>query len=213
VNYFDGQHPLLKYLSFKDLSIKNVPRMKAGQGDVVLARAGSDPVIVVHEQDGRRTVALAFDTRASDKADLPLRAAFPILIENVLHWFANERMTETSTTPIGQSVQFGETKGSKLSIKDPDGAVTPISNDGSFLPVRTGYYEVKAGSESQVVSVNLVSASESDLIPRDGLDRVTNKILPEQGAWFVHPIWFYLALVGFALASLEWFTYQRRVTV
>ncbi|HZS47133.1 MAG TPA: BatA and WFA domain-containing protein [Blastocatellia bacterium] len=213
ISQYDGQHPLLKYISFKDLSIKNVPKLKAGQGDTVLARAGNDPIVIAREQDGRRTVVLAFDMKVSDKADLPLRAAFPILIENALHWFANERTINATTSPIGQPVLFEQNKGSKAGVKNPDGTTTDLATDGSFLPVKTGYYEIKAGNESQVVSVNLVSASESDLIPRDGLDRVTSKIVSQSGGWFVNPIWFYLALVGFALASVEWFTYQRRVTV
>src|SRR5882724_3740331 len=213
ISEYNVQHPLLKYVSFKDLSIKNVPKLKAGQGDVVLARAGSDPIVMARDESGKRTVILAFDTKVSDKADLPLRAAFPILIENALHWFANERLTEATAAPVGQSVQFETVKGSRASVKSPDGVVAPASTDGSFVPVQTGYYEVKSDDRSQFVSANLVSASESDLNPRPGLDSVTNRIAQQSGGLFVNPIWFYLALVGLALAAVEWFTYQRRITV
>ena len=213
ISEYNIQHPLLKYISFKDLSIKNVPKLKAGQGDIVLARAGSDPIVMAREESGRRTVILAFDTKVSDKADLPLRAAFPILIENALHWFANEKLTEATAAPVGQTVQFEIAKGSKASVKSPDGTIIPVATDGSFLPMRTGYYEVKSDTQSQFVSANLVSASESDLSARPGLDTATNKIAQQSGSWFVNPIWFYLVLVGLALASIEWFTYQRRITV
>lgn len=59
------------------------------------------------------------------------------------------------------------------------------------------------------LACNLASAVETDLRTPQSL-KEHEVPLPMAAAWFNRPIWFYLVLMAWLMAMLEWFLYQRR---
>lgn len=59
-------------------------------------------------------------------------------------------------------------------------------------------------------AANLASPLETDIRPSEKLRASVNQALAA-GSWFSRPLWFYLACVVVALATVEWFLYQRRL--
>ena len=70
-------HALLRHLSLADLNIGEAHRLALAAGDEAVASALDAPLILTRARPELRIVALAFDIRRSD---LPMRAAFPLLL-------------------------------------------------------------------------------------------------------------------------------------
>ena len=56
---------------------------------------------------------------------------------------------------------------------------------------------------------NLASRAESDLRVPESLLKA-EPVAALAAGWFTRPIWFYLVLAAWLLATVEWFLYQRR---
>ncbi len=137
-----------------------------------------------------RLVALGFDPRRSD---LPMRAAYPLLIANALAWASGHAAEggASATAATGGSV---------------------LSRDGATeIPVtRVGFHSL--GGE--VLAGNLSDARESDTTPSPQLTLAGRPLAPPdppapRGRL---PLSFLALLFATALAALEWVTFHRRWT-
>jgi len=86
----------------------------------------------------------------------------------------------------------------------------------SYTAARTGFYALEAaGAPERTVAVNLASAEESNIAPHAQLS-VDGRALaaPEVGRLGVRrELWGYFVVLALLLAFVEWWTYNRRVTV
>jgi hypothetical protein len=102
-------------------------------------------------------------------------------------------------------------------VRGPDGQVAhaPVHEGRATLyAARAGYYEL-SGAPPRLVAANLASPSESRIAPRATLT-VDGRALapPEPGrAGLRRTLWSYLVALALGLLCLEWWTYNRRVTV
>ncbi|HZS37892.1 MAG TPA: VWA domain-containing protein [Polyangia bacterium] len=217
-----ADHPLMRWVTLKDLNISHATRFALAPGDVAVAAALKQPIIAARERDGRKTVALGFDLRRSD---LPMRVAFPVLVVNALDWFAGADTGLLATYATGQPWRLPAPPGaSELAVTAPDGKTqrAPV-HDGraSFYGSSAGYYQVSplppsdAPAAMRQFAANLASSSESRIAPRAELIVDGRKLPPpEPGRLGVRrSLWSYLILVALAIALVEWWTYNRRVTV
>ena len=81
---------------------------------------------------------------------------------------------------------------------------------------RAGFYQVEAaGAPDRTVAVNLASAEESNLAPKPQLTADSRLLTaPEVGRIGVRrELWGYFVMLALLLAFVEWWTYNRRVTV
>jgi hypothetical protein len=81
---------------------------------------------------------------------------------------------------------------------------------------RAGFYELEsAGAPNRVVAVNLASVEESNIEPHAKLTVVGRTLgAPEMGRIGVRrELWGYFVVLALLLAFVEWWTYNRRVTV
>lgn len=141
--------------------------LPAWAAPVVQSEAG--PVIVAGLRDGRRTAVWAFDLHESD---LPLRPAFPVLVQNLLAWyFPGEGQGSVSLTP-GATVQLPLAPGAEqAAVVAPDGARTqlapPLPPKAYTVPSDLGFYTLEqrvAGEPvTSVLAVNVFSPAESNL--------------------------------------------------
>ena len=107
----------------------------------------------------------------------------------------------------------------ELYVKAPDGTRTraPV-HDGraSYVAMHAGFYELEsAGTPNRVVAVNLASVEESNIAPKGQLSAVSHQLsAPEVGRIGVRrELWGYFVVLALLLAFVEWWTYNRRVTV
>jgi hypothetical protein len=101
----------------------------------------------------------------------------------------------------------------ELWVRPPDGTRTraPV-HDGraSYVAAHAGFYGLEsAGTPDRTVAVNLASAEESNIKPVPHALRA-----PEAGRIGVRrELWGYFVVFALLLAFVEWWTYNRRVTV
>jgi hypothetical protein len=209
------RHPLMRWVTLKDLNIARAARFVLEPGDVAVASAQRDPIIVARERDGKKTVAVGFDL---SRSDLPLRVAFPVLVVNALDWFGGSDGGLIASFATGHPFRVPAAGGTaELTVRGPDGQVAhaPVHEGRATLyAARAGYYEL-GGTPSSLVAANLASPSESRIAPRATLT-VDGRALapPEPGrAGLRRTLWSYLVALALGLLCLEWWTYNRRVTV
>lgn len=210
-------HPLMRWVALKDLNIGRASTFALGPGDVAVASSFKQPILVARDRDGKKTVALGFELR---RLDLPLRVAFPVLLINALDWFAGADTGLVASYATGRPWRVPVPAGAtELYVKAPDGTRTraPV-HDGraSYVAMHAGFYELEsAGAPNRVVAVNLASVEESNIAPRPTLAAGSHALAaPEVGRIGVRrELWGYFVVLALLLAFVEWWTYNRRVTV
>jgi len=104
--------------------------------------------------------------------------------------------------------------GSTLRVTDHSGNAMPLVRAGGFAVVTLatpGLHLVEAGGARGVVAVNVGDPEVSNL----GRSSLAGKGQPSDAASGAggRPWWTYAVIGAFLLASIEWWTWQRRVTV
>lgn len=214
---WDRSHPLLASLALGPVVIERALAVAAGPGVQVIARSREAPLIAAWEREGLRVLFVAF---RPSQSDLPLRAAFPLLLANALAWFrpgvlgADARSYRTgSTVEVGVPAHAGEAR-----VTGPDGRAATWPVTAGVLAYtatsRAGFHRVEAAGLAQDIAVSLCDASETDLSPRfaagaDGGDAAASgdaggaaaDQLP--GSPQREPAWFAFALAGLLLVVAE----------
>jgi hypothetical protein len=203
-------HPLMRWVTLKDLNIARASRFVLEAGDVAVASALRQPIIVARDRGGFKLAALGF---ALQKSDLPLRVAFPVLVVNALDWFGGNDSDLQTSFSTAHPWRL-PASGSELQIRDPDGVVHKApAHEGraTFFGARVGYYQ--AGE--RMFAANLASPSESRIEPRATLSVDGNVLAaPEPGrVGLRRALWAWLAALALLALCVEWWTYNRRVTV
>lgn len=213
--------PRMQYVDFGDVNILRFTQITAGWA-TALASADGGALLLAGEIDGRQVAIVSFDLRDSD---LPLKLAWPILMANLLNWFTP---ADVVTAGDADGLRVGET----LEVRPPLDAdtvrITLPDDQTRDLPIdretlifaetdQPGSYqlEVLRGGElvqSAPFAVNLFSAEESEIAPRETLTLGTTEIaeageeeLGEQEFW---PI---VLLGALLLLLIEWYVYHQRV--
>ncbi|MCS6915561.1 MAG: VWA domain-containing protein [Myxococcales bacterium] len=223
------EHPVLRWVTLKDLNISRASVFRLGPNDVALASMLRRPILAALErQQGgkvRRAVLVGFDIRRSD---LPLRVAFPLLLVNALDWLAGEVTDEALRFTTGQTwrIPLADRAAAPTGEADlvlPDGGRVPVPvHEGVALyhGQRVGFYELQSrGQRPVLLSANLFNPVESTVRLRTELavgEGAARRVLPqpEMGRRAVRrALWPYLLLLCLLLLFLEWWSYQRRWTV
>lgn len=175
-------------------------------GAIVLARSErGTPLVSVVDLPDRRAVVLSFAVTDSNLAFAP---AFPVIVGNALEWLA--RPTFEVTHQSGPMTL----PSSVTRVVAPDGTVVPLLQAGDQQVVnlrRPGLYRVEAGGARGVVAVNVGDPETSNL----GRTTLAGGERPVRAAGIAsgQPWWMYGVLVAFILVVVEWWTWQRRITV
>jgi hypothetical protein len=178
----------------------------AGAGLVPVAQSEKGtPLVLVADEQQRRAIVLSFALADSNMAFSP---AFPVLFGNALEWLARPSYGPPRT-PGPMFFPPSTTR-----ITAPDGAAVPLQRSGDRTVATlgsTGLYLVEAGGSRGVVTVQVGDPDVSNLsrttLPHDGAGAAP---LPSGAR---RPWWIYIVAVAFVLLTLEWWTWQRRVTV
>jgi len=213
---WNDRHPLTRHVSFEDVAIADALAVRPRAWGQALVEAEATPLLVCGEEAKIRAVFIGF---ALERSNLPLRAAFPILIQNCLEW-----LSASGDSLTNRSVKTGDavpvpTLGRRgvLLVDCPDGASVrlPIEADRAVFDAtdRAGLYQVRAGNAVHYAFVaNLLSQTESKIKPR-GEVTIGDRRITGGGAIVNanREIWRHLALLALLILALEWYAYHRRI--
>ena len=218
----DGAAPLLRGVNLEHVTLSRaaamaIPAEADGWKWRAPLRFAEHPLLISGARPlgdhSQRIVALGFQVGDSD---LPLRVAFPLLIVNGLHWLAQDRTDETPTTAAGEIVALDPGEIARTPPERPGAAAIASaakSFEGSFQPVRDGFYQVDRGNATAWLAVNTASETESDLRTGVGAAPTTGGSpfvsLRSLSGW---PLSLYLMLAALALFTGEWWLFHRRRT-
>jgi len=220
-------HALLRHLSLADLNIGEARRLALGAGDEAIASALNVPLILTRARPEVRVVALAFDIRHSD---LPMRAAFPLLLSNAIGWLGAPTAPEAESLRTGRSLRVllpdSGAERPEVAVTDPSGVTRTVAAQAGAIEIpvaHPGFYRVAAPPAApgapvrtaQTLAANLADATESDTAPAAKLVVAGQTLRPPDPPVrrARRPIWWWALIAAAALSLAEWWTYHRRWTV
>lgn len=203
--------PLLHDVSLRDVHVQVAPRVTVPPDWRVAVAATSGPLLLVHDGDPK-LAELTFDLHHSD---LPLRAGFPILLQNLVAYllpggFENQvyrpgAAVQLSTDPGARSVTVTRPDGSSATFSPP----LPPYSDTFRAGVYTVAERLPAGVRTSRFVVELQTPSESRIQP--GAAPVLQDPEKPRGPLprGTLELWPYAAAAALLLLGLEWLVFLR----
>jgi hypothetical protein len=205
----DPRDPLLRDVSLKDVHVQSAAAIKTPPGWRTVISAATDPLLLIREGDPRDAL-LTFDLHHSD---LPLRAAFPILVQNLLDYLLPGGFENQVFTPGSNVTLIAEPDARYADVTGPDGHTTRL--DPPFPPFTAtdepGIYTVRQQLPSTVRVSRFVVQLQNPTLSRisPGAAPLIQEGDRPQG---VLPrgtleIWPWLVAGALVLLVAEWFVY------
>jgi hypothetical protein len=197
-------HPVLDGL---DTALGRVGRTSAVVRPSLRTIAASEkdtPLVGIEDSAHGRYVVLGFSTQDAGFDSSP---AFPVLVGNAIDWLGRPER--------GLHRQPGRVSlpAATRRVVAPNGRTLPLATFGdrvsTTLPA-PGLYLAETAGGHRVLSVALHDPARSNLLASTVAENRSN--LQSSGG-DPRPWWLYCAAAALALASLEWVTWRRRVTV
>jgi VWA domain-containing protein/aerotolerance regulator-like protein len=209
----DAADPLLANVDLQDVHVARSQDLRKSTFGRSLITSLQTPLVLVREEPFRQAL-FGFDLHESD---LPLRIAFPILVENLSEWMLPPSVPSRSFHPDEPVTIVPDSGATSVSVIRPDGsrrALAPGSISTFADTDPTGLYTVEqkiAGSVQQSwFSVNLFSDAISQLKPPDRLTLPPTRPAAVQAT---HPgqleIWPWIALAALGFVAAEWLAFHR----
>ncbi len=218
--------PLLRYVDFGNVHIRQAQAIRAPGWLRPLVEASGGPLLLAGRspQTGRKVAVLAFDLHDSD---LPLQVSFPILIANLLDWYAPTRAQAVASEGLrpGQPLAVTPPAGAtEVSIVKPDGTTwrAPASEGDirftqtDMLGVYTVHIRSADGETTDAFAVNLFDPRESDVRPRESIRIGRVEVSAAQAtsdALARREFWPWLAALVLAVLAVEWWVYHRGTSI
>jgi hypothetical protein len=213
----EPDHPITRWVTLSDVNIDRSWVFDMNEGDVALGKSIRDPIIVAGKREGKKLVAFGFGL---DGTDLTMRVAFPVLIVNSLDWFAGDDAELITTYRTGHPWSIpvdAEEQIHEIAIRGPQGELKAPVQEGRarFFGGYAGVYYLDAPDGVLGVAANLADPFESNIEPQPKLALGGRELAPPPAfkASLSRSIWIYLVLAALLLTSVEWLTYNRRITV
>jgi len=218
----DANDPRTRNLDvyIKTVNLQTFHALEGVDWGMVLVQVDGHPLVVAGEVENRQVAILPFDA-SYPNTDLVLQPAWPILIAELAAWFSPQRITDVSGSlspgaPV--TVRFIQNADQAV-ITGPNGQKTTLRPEGSsavFAGTREpGLYQVdlRQGGKtlkSEQFAVNLFDPNESRIEPQQSITIGTTTV--SQGAreeTARREFWPWIAGIGLAILTLEWWLYRR----
>lgn len=207
--------PLLRFVDLSDVAVLEAVETSLPDWarPVIVDANSGDPLLWVGERDGQRVALLAFDLH---KSDLPLRAAFPILVANLVDELTGPPASAGQMARVGEPVRLlPPGPAERATLTAPDGSRFELVAEGglfSFVPTQAGLYEIHwEGVEiPSLVAVNLLNPAESRIAPNTSVPLAGREGTAE--ARYVvgrRELWRWAAAVALVVLVLEWLVAYR----
>ncbi len=217
----NSNDPRVRFVDFDSVSISRYQAISEVEWATPLVAADDgSPLVLAGEVDGRQVAIFTFDIHNSD---LPLQIAWPVLMANLLDWFAPQNLiTIPNSLTVGDPlVVRPPLTASRIVVSLPDGTRSELPIERQTVVFadtdQPGIYQlaVQEGTsvlQSQPFAVNLFDPQESDITPQSSLSIGTRTITPgEREEIGQFEFWPLAALLALLILLLEWYVYWRRL--
>ena len=213
-------HPLMSWIGgMRDVNILSAQRLDLDSQDQVIAGAiGGSGMIVTRETPSQRLLAIAFPFEASD---FPLRVGFPVFILNVIDWFTQESagLLESFNTGETWMVSIDNREITSLDVTLPNQThrvAQAYNGTAVFYGEQVGFHTLHFENSNYEIAGNLTNRNESQITPATSLRLAgveADLTFTETPPVSTYDPWIWLLLAAFAILILEWWTWNRRITV
>ncbi len=213
---WDRTHPALRFVELRAVRFGSLRRYQRPPGARVLAETAAGPLILDARIGERPALQWAFDPADSD---LPLRAAFPLLVHNALEYLSpvDGGLPGGLATGIPRQVRWPERGPARL--LSPSGRELELDVEAGLLrlpPLEEIGTWTLAGDDREVeFGASLLDAGESDLRPAPETETQGDAPTPGrrlQTETTLRGIWRPLAFLALGLLLLEGAAFHRRWT-
>lgn len=162
------------------------------------------PLVSIADSTTMRAVVVGFGAGSSNLAAAPV---FPVLVGNAIDWLAHP-LASTSVAAGAIELPAGT-----AGVMGPDGRSLSLFRASDRVLARLeqpGFYFVEAGGAHSVLALNAGDVGGTDLrrTTLAGPASASPQVLGDSRPW-----WIYGVALAFVLLTIEWWTWQRRVTV
>jgi Ca-activated chloride channel homolog len=213
VRAVDAGDPLLANVDLQDVHVARSQDLRNSTFGRPLISSLQTPLVLVRDEPFRQ-VLVGFDLHESD---LPLRIAYPILVQNLSEWMLPPSVPSHSFHPAEPVTIVPEPGATTVTVIRPDGsrralATASIATFADTDP--TGLYTVEQAIAGKVqrswFSVNLFSEPISQLKPPDRLTLPPTRTTAVQATHHGQlEIWPWIALAALMIVTAEWLAFHR----
>ena len=210
----DAGDPLLANVDLQDVHVARSQDLRSSTFGRPLLTSLQTPLLLVREEPYRQAL-FGFDLHESD---LPLRIAFPILVQNLSEWMLPSSVPGHSVEPDEAVTIVPEAGATSISVTRPDGSRRSLApgalatfGDTDQPGIYTVDQLVSGRTDRSWFAVNLFSTSISQLKPPDRLT-----LPPTRSSGALHAahhgeldIWPWIALAALGLIAAEWLAFHR----
>jgi len=220
IRHWERDDPVLQFVDLRDVAIARAQRIAPPGWARTLIESDDAPLLLAGEHDGQRTVIMPFDIRQSN---LPLSAAFPIMMANILGYLEPGGQAAQRDLHPGDAITIAPLpQAEDLVIRRPSGPPKTIHVEGQPITFadtgEPGLYGVSQRAAGQTIleelfAVNASDEQESDIRPRTVLLGNGRPLQAGTQADLVpvnREIWLWLAPLALGLLLFEWFWFHRR---
>ena len=209
-------HPVLRYVSFDNVTVAETLAVKTPNWGVSLVDAPQASMMVAGELGRQRILWIGFDTLQSL---WPYRVSFPMFVANAVDWLnpANAKNAQLMVKP-GDPFRLALTHPEKsAAITTPTGATRTIDLDANANELiygdtfKQGVYRVRLSTNEVTFCSDLLDSAESNTKPRGELQlgqytKVTATTIQRTNM----ELWRTIASIGLVVLMIEWWYYHRR---
>jgi hypothetical protein len=215
-------HPILRHLSLQPIVTRTALKLDVPAESQVLIEGTKGPLLVLHREGQSTHLVFAFDYMESN---LPVRPTFPVIMYNALQYLAvgadmsvRQAFDPGATPRIPRGNIDRASPGlKKITLNGPMGSRSvPIPDAGDFaLPALdlVGVYTIDPPvPQYDRIAVNLLDASESNLVPVEKAPGGIGETLEVgSGKSRLELWWWIVACAALPMLLIEWWVYTRRV--
>ncbi|MDP8924654.1 MAG: BatA domain-containing protein [Chloroflexota bacterium] len=220
VRDWERDDPIMTFVDLRDVAIARTQKIDPPGWARVLIQGEEAPLLLAGERDGQRIVVVPFDLRQSN---LPLSAAFPILMANMLGYLEPAGQAALRDLRPGDAVTLAPLpQTEELAVRLPSGpsrTFQPAGRPITFAETTTpGLYTVAQRAAGQTLleepfAINASDEAESNIRPRSvslGDGRALQAAEPARLVPINREFWMWLVVPALGLLMLEWFWFHRR---
>ncbi len=204
--------PLLRGVSWADVHIAKSKGLKKPTGYQSLLRDGRRTLAAAGTLGQTRVGVLGFDLHLSD---LPLRPAFPILMQNLVTWLVPPGGLRDTQADSGGTVGLNISPDVQAAyIYNPAGGKSAVAPSQQKLEVGgPGLYRleqvINGKQREDYLAVNFAPVQESQVKPAAQVNLGLKDVAAGAPAKVPQEFWPWLALLALAVMSVEWWVYLR----
>jgi hypothetical protein len=210
------ESPILSYVDLADVRIGQALKIVPDTESEELISSVDTPLLVARDAGSARRYLLGFSPLT--ESNWWSQPSLLIFLQNIL-----EQTRERHFIGKPQIIEAGEAAhlwdlDAHATLTGPDGGKVSLDDlikDGAAEYPATdhvGFYDVQSGSKHWSFAVNLLSQTETDIVPQAlKLPGGGNVMESQSVAQVNHEIWPWIALAALGVLLVEWVVYHRRV--